>query len=147
MPRKYEYMCEGCSHHFEDRSKCQNCFRGSAYEAAKTHGRIYYGKNSPADAVERAYYKKFIQQYMAGTFLPEIINVIFSGSATIVFWEDNTKTVVKAANEPFDPEKGLAMAIAKKALGNKGNYFNQIKKWCATYFAEDRKVDSDVRTL
>lgn len=37
--------------------------------------------------------------------------------------------VVKALYEKFDPEKGLAMAIAKKALGNRGNYFNRIKVW------------------
>lgn len=49
--------------------------------------------------------------------------------ATIVFWADGTKTVVKALYEKFDPEKGLAMAIAKKALGNRGNYFNRIKVW------------------
>ena len=59
----------------------------------------------------------------------EIKNVIFNDPATIVFWNDGTKTVVKAENEPFDPEKGLAMAIAKKALGNKGNYYNKFKKW------------------
>lgn len=58
-----------------------------------------------------------------------IKKVIFNDPATIVFWEDETKTVVKASNEPFDPEKGLAMAIVKKAFGNKGNYFNTIKKW------------------
>ena len=46
-----------------------------------------------------------------------------------MFWKDGSKTVVKASNEKFDPEKGLAMAIAKKALGNNGNYFNEIKKW------------------
>ena len=61
--------------------------------------------------------------------LTEITNVIFNDPATIVFWSDGTKTVVKAENEPFDPEKGLAMAIAKKALGNKGNYYNEFKKW------------------
>lgn len=61
--------------------------------------------------------------------LPEIKDVMFNGTATIVFWADDTKTVVKAVGEEFDPEKGLAMAIAKKALGNKGNYFNKIKKW------------------
>lgn len=55
--------------------------------------------------------------------------VIFNDPATIVFWDDGTKTVVKAENEPFDPEKGLAMAIAKKSLGNKGNYYNEFKKW------------------
>ena len=61
--------------------------------------------------------------------MPRIKNVIFNDPATIVFWSDNTKTVVKAQNEPFDPEKGLAMAICKKALGNEGNYYNEIKKW------------------
>lgn len=61
--------------------------------------------------------------------MPRIKNVIFNDPATIVFWSDNTKTVVKAQDEPFDPEKGLAMAICKKALGNKGNYYNEIKKW------------------
>lgn len=60
---------------------------------------------------------------------PSIKNVIFNDPATIVFWDDGTKTVVKAENEPFDPEKGLAMAIAKKSLGNKGDYYNEFKKW------------------
>lgn len=59
----------------------------------------------------------------------KIEKVIFNNPATIVFWKDGTKTVVKVSNEKFDPEKGLAMAIAKKALGNEGNYFNEIKKW------------------
>ena len=60
---------------------------------------------------------------------PSITNVIFNDPATIVFWDDGTKTVVKAENEPFDPEKGLAMAIAKKSLGNQSNYYNEFKKW------------------
>lgn len=59
----------------------------------------------------------------------KIEKVIFNNPATIVFWKDGTKTVVKASNEEFDSEKGLAMAIAKKALGNEGNYFDEIKKW------------------
>ena len=61
--------------------------------------------------------------------LVRIKNVVFNPPATIVFWTDNSKTVVKAENEEFDPEKGLAMAIAKKALGNKGNYYETFKKW------------------
>lgn len=61
--------------------------------------------------------------------VPQIIKVIFNDPATIVFWGDGTKTVVKAQNESFDKEKGLAMAIAKKAMGNRGYYFNEIKKW------------------
>lgn len=59
-----------------------------------------------------------------------IKNVIFNDPATIVFWQDGTKTVVKCQNgDKFDPEKGLAMAIAKKVYGNQGNYCNQLKKW------------------
>ena len=61
--------------------------------------------------------------------LPAIKNVIFNDPATIVFWTDGTKTVVKAQDEAYDPEKGMAMAIAKKALGNQGNYCNVFKKW------------------
>lgn len=61
-------------------------------------------------------------------YIPDIIRVIQNSPATIVFWSDGTKTVVKAKNEVFDPEKGFAMAISKKALGNKGNYYETFKK-------------------
>lgn len=61
--------------------------------------------------------------------VPEIKSVIYSGPATIVFWKDGTKTVVKCNNEKNDPEKGLAMAFSKKMFGNKGNYYNVFKKW------------------
>lgn len=59
----------------------------------------------------------------------EIKKVIFNNPATIVYWEDCSKTVVKCEKEKYDPEKGLAMAIAKRSLGNKGNYFEVFKKW------------------
>lgn len=58
-----------------------------------------------------------------------IKKVIFSEPCTIVLWDDGTKTVVRCTNEEFDPEKGLAMAIAKKTLGNNGSYFDVFKKW------------------
>lgn len=59
-----------------------------------------------------------------------IKKVIFSYPATIVLWEDGSKTVVKCQDdELFDPEKGLAMAISKKALGNTGRYYEEFKKW------------------
>lgn len=59
-----------------------------------------------------------------------IKNVIFNPPATIVFWKDGTKTVVKCGeHDIYDPEKGIAMAIAKRAFGDKGNYYNKIKEW------------------
>lgn len=60
----------------------------------------------------------------------EITKVIFNNPATIVFWSDGKKTVVKCSNdEAFDEEKGLAIAISKRFLGNQGNYYNEFKKW------------------
>lgn len=48
-----------------------------------------------------------------------IKKVIFNNPATIVYWNDNTKTVVKAnKDDVFDPEFGLAMAITKKLTNN-----------------------------
>lgn len=64
--------------------------------------------------------------------IPEIERVIYNAPATIVLWKDGTKTVVKADEyEIYDPEKGLAMCISKKALGNKGNYYDTFKKHLA----------------
>lgn len=65
---------------------------------------------------------------------PQIKNVIFNSPATIVFWNDGTKTVVKCQNnEEFDPEKGITMAFFKKMHGNTGHYFEEIKKWTDKY--------------
>lgn len=69
----------------------------------------------------------------------EIKDVIFNNPATIVLWADGTKTVVKAENEPFDPEKGLAMAIAKKALGNNYDYYDVFKKYVGKYEKKQKK--------
>ena len=62
--------------------------------------------------------------------IPEIKELVFNDPATIIFWEDGTKTVVKAQNgEAFDKEKGFCMAIVKKLFGNEGNYYNIVDKW------------------
>ena len=78
--------------------------------------------------------------------IPKIKNVIFNPPATIVFWTDGTKTVVKCQNnEEFDPEKGITMAFFKKTHGNKGSYFDEIKKWREKYnqTADKKTVKSD----
>lgn len=69
-------------------------------------------------------------------FWSGIDKVIFNEPATIILWKDGTKTVVKAVDEPFDREKGFAMAVLKKMAGNKGNYFNKVKRW-----TKDDKID------
>ena len=59
----------------------------------------------------------------------KIKKAISNGPATIVFWTDGTKTVVKTQDEAFDAEKGLAVAIAKRALGDTSAYYDVFKKW------------------
>ena len=62
--------------------------------------------------------------------LPEIKDVIFNPPATVVLWEDGTKTVVKCQpNDTYSKETGLAMAICKKAYGGKGAYNDVFGKW------------------
>ena len=59
-----------------------------------------------------------------------IKKVIFNPPATVAYWTDGTKTVVKCnENDIFDPEKGLALAVAKRCAGNHGAYYAEIRHW------------------
>lgn len=60
--------------------------------------------------------------------VPKIEEVIIDEPAVIVKWADGSKTVVKARDEAFDAEKGLAMAIARKALGNDRDYYVYMQR-------------------
>lgn len=80
----------------------------------------------PAIPADRYRYDWQLQQrLMLNSFYGKSINsmgvkkVIFNDPATIVLWNDGTKTVVKCSeNDIFDPEKGLAFCFLKKLLGN-----------------------------
>lgn len=59
-----------------------------------------------------------------------IKKVIFNPPATVVYWSDGSKTVVKCnAKDNFDPEKGLAMAIAKRCASNSPDFYKEMQKW------------------
>ena len=88
------------------------------------------------DALKKAMKQVYGTAAMSRTYTPygghqmEIDRVIFSNPATIVFWGDGTKTVVKCQEgDVYSKETGLALCIAKKALGNKGNFNNVFHKW------------------
>lgn len=58
-----------------------------------------------------------------------IKKVIFNKPATIILWEDGTKTVVKCQpGDKYDKEKGFAFALMKKIYGSGFN--DVIKYWC-----------------
>lgn len=62
-----------------------------------------------------------------------IDRVIAQDSATIILWKDGTKTAVKCKDdEPYDYEKGLALAVLKKVFGN-SVYQKDMKKLMTKY--------------
>lgn len=86
--------------------------------------------------------KNFITEPRLYRAKSKIEKVIFNDPATIVLWSDKTKTVVKCQpGDTYDKEKGLALCIAKKYLGNKGNFNGVFKKW----IPEERKVYKDTK--
>jgi len=66
--------------------------------------------------------------------------IIFNDPATIVFWQDGTKTVVKCQeDQTFNPYFGFCAAIAKKLYGNN----SRLNRIVETYLekAEDPRKD------
>lgn len=71
-----------------------------------------------------------------------IQQVIFNPPATIVIWRDGSKTVVKCGeNDIFDPEKGLAMAISKRAFGDNRDYYEVFAKWVGKYEYQQKRKE------
>jgi hypothetical protein len=66
----------------------------------------------------------------------KVTKVIYHNPATIVFWSDGTKTVVKCdKNDTYDPEKGFYIACTKKLFGNDykaGGRINKALKMAVT---------------
>ena len=75
--------------------------------------------------------KKVYSSLNGHYFIPEIRKVIYNPPATIILWEDETKTVVKCCEtDVYDPEKGFAMAVIKKLCGNESALFHKLfKTW------------------
>lgn len=62
--------------------------------------------------------------------LPMPNDVIFNGPATIVLWNDGTKTVVKCQpGDTFSYEVGLMAAMLKRYMGNDNTYNKVLNKW------------------
>ena len=72
--------------------------------------------------IDKEYSKKNGKKAIKET-ISKIKKIIFKNPATIIIWEDGTKTVVKCQNyEPFDEEKGLAMALLKHIFNESPRY-------------------------
>ena len=102
-----------------------------ATEAAKF---LNFGIGEKEGDIMPTKYNQMFKGNLYFGFRAEIKDVIFNNPATIILWKDGTKTVVKCGEgEAYDPEKGMAMAIAKRLLGNQGNYYDTFKKYLGEY--------------
>lgn len=64
---------------------------------------------------------------IAKKFIPQMKQVIFSQPATIVYWDDGTRTVVKCQEgDEYDEKVGLALCFLKKFTGNKSRTLEEI---------------------
>lgn len=92
------------------------------------------------DALTRKLYDKIQKEKNKAIYDNMIQRVIFNPPATIVIWRDGSKTVVKCGeHDIFDPEKGLAMAISKRAFGDNRDYYEIFAKWVGKYEYQQKK--------
>lgn len=67
-----------------------------------------------------------------------ISRVIFNGPATIILWSDGTKTIAKThEDDAFDPEKGFAVACAKKQKPAESTNFRIVSKGIGYHIGDD----------
>ena len=114
-----------------------DCFGTIMNEAAKNAKENTFREEVCAKLNERT--TKMMKERVGTPFpipLIECINVkgklrphiIFNGAATIVFWVDGTKTVVKCKEgTEYNAEEGLRWCIIKKLLGDSPEFWNFIK--------------------
>lgn len=61
--------------------------------------------------------------------IPKVKKIIHSGPCTIVFWEDNTKTVVRLEEgKEYDEYAAFTAALAKKCYGNNSQVHKILEK-------------------
>lgn len=109
--------------------------RNPYFNAADLYSNLSKSANDAIDAMRYGWesignhYLNVRKEYHKMFGRNKVEKVIFNSPATIVYWSDGSKTVVKSqSGEVFDKEKGFAMACAKKFFGNKGNYYNEFRK-------------------
>ena len=111
-------------------NRCQGCSR--------VNDPVYKLKSEVAKKIARDY-TEIVSRYKTTSKVEEVPDmrikkVYFNNPMTVVLWEDGTKTMVKCQpGDVYSKETGLAVAIAKKALGNKGNFNEVFKKWIPEY--------------
>ena len=76
--------------------------------------------------------------------------IIFHDPATIIYWGDGTKTVVKCMKgDEFNPELGVAMCMLKRMLDppSYARYKKHTQEYVNEYLANKKKVEKVISSV
>lgn len=151
---RYDGCCSGCPYMYgyekeEDRPcryksyDCTFCW-GRAIPEKKTEHKISYNVAFDPNrlAADMAVTKAIVSNR------PTIKSVKFNPPATIIFWTDGTKTVVKCQEGDFyNAETGFALAYLKKLLGNDNTFNKEINKWVPEYLTDKEPISDPLEDV
>ena len=73
----------------------------------------------------------------------KIAKVIYSNPATIIFWKDGSKTVVKCQEDDnYSYAEGIMHAIIRKIFGDDNKQYSDILKWISTAEEYDKACEA-----
>ncbi len=92
---------------------------GIAFGAAWNPGKVTYHLDVESAFGHNRFPGAFVYVDKDGQIkMARIKQVMYSNPATIVFWDDGTKTTVKCyKDDVYNPETGLVMCVLKKVYG------------------------------
>lgn len=97
------------------------------YSTINPNATMRFTMDASIKSIEKPYQGKFGGCIDKNNY---ITRVIVNNPAVIVFWNDDTKTVVKCSKEDhFDAEKGVLLAVLKRMQGNPW-VAKLLQDWC-----------------
>ena len=77
-----------------------------------------------------------------------VTDVIYNYPATVVYWSDKTRTVVKCQpGDTYDPKTGFLLALCKKVCGNTGNYNDLLRECVPGYGGEKTQTEPNIKQM
>ena len=72
--------------------------------------------------------------------------IVFQGKTTIVFWSDNTKTMVRCGDlDVYDREAAVAFAVAHKLFGSKSKFKKFVSDGFEAMSVEEENIRQAVK--
>lgn len=140
-------MAQFCEYCKRDVGICKEMaeFNASIKDSNSTQEKEANNKEEKNMGPKDTTFSEFCRRIYWGTITPvKPERVLIQGTATIIWWSDGTKTVVKCQKgDKMDPEKGIAMCVMKKFMGTNethSNYLDFAKPAIKEYEAKQKAI-------